>query len=760
MDENQLRLVRSALNSVEQYRADPNGFMKRLTENQFFLEDKKTIWDYFGALTSLSPNFAEKYQKTVLRNYKVPTRKFWKDYVEKMESFIYYMAQVPGERSVILDKALKAFAQSGGLTAEELAQLQSMPLQQKMDLIDQIIQKAGRGGRDQFLGSVRSKPGKGIQGAKQSYTITSSPAATPETHQKLQELGLEEKYVPQVLTTATGETLTSQGTVNTSQTFLTDAEGNRLNTAGAIQTPGTLVGPQGQPLTGPKNSILFGPNDRPLATGLEVIRATDNPGHESLPGAIIPHPTRLHLSPTARAQFQSVAAEAEHFGNLAIIRGRDPAVRTITQTVGNAANQIIPFRSPTSGSNIGLTGIRPRANVGKLASKINPINAKNLSRLAVRGVAAASSSTFAIVLAVIASIMVGTGILNSALGSPPNQTQVRDLENTVLCGVNEPCGKGGTLVSLQANVQKAGPTRVDNDQDITYTLTVTNTGQGSADVVVTDTLPQNVIFRSSEGATCNGGTCTTSSRSVQWRVDGITPNNPRLISLTVTPTAAADNSWVINNAQLTVLRSSGGGGGSITVPIAASLEQIMQQAAQRTNIPIALIRAFVRVEAGGALSYSDAEVAHYSTNNWWEGKVDNASTRLGNDPDIVRGYGYNTCAYTQCAAGSDVRGVAQFLRSTWDNGVAPQLNFSDGHAPDRRLVPDAIIGMAVFNRAHAEEIWRRTGKPAETWDQQTIEMLGNWYCYGTPTPANPNDAACSAGGHTYPYWLWLYYNNP
>lgn len=247
--------------------------------------------------------------------------------------------------------------------------------------------------------------------------------------------------------------------------------------------------------------------------------------------------------------------------------------------------------------------------------------------------------------------------------------------------------------------------------------------------------------------------------TVVWRIRNILPERDISLSLVVTPTAAANDTWIMNQATVNFtetrpLGTPGVPGTGVINVQSASLQAVIDQAAQRVGMEPALMKAFIRVEAQAALSYSEEEFQFYSTPGWWEGLVDNASTRSGNDPIIIRGYGYNTCAYTGCAPGADVRGVTQFEIKTWE-GIAKQLEFSDGHTPDRRNATDAIFGSALLNRENAEYY---AGTPDFQWTEDVIRAAGRIYCGGKSAAHRKLlDGACMAGGKQYEDLLWEFY---
>jgi hypothetical protein len=162
-----------------------------------------------------------------------------------------------------------------------------------------------------------------------------------------------------------------------------------------------------------------------------------------------------------------------------------------------------------------------------------------------------------------------------------------------------------------------------------------------------------------------------------------------------------DTGWMPSEFLCDGSTANTGGNGSVVIGANGDLLSFIQAAANQFHMPAALIQAFIKVEAPRTFDYSAAELAQFSTPGWWNGLTANASTLSGNDPSIIRGYAYNTCAYTPaCAAGADVRGVTQFLLQTF-NSVIAGITFADGHTPDRRIIPDAIMANSALNAQHA-----------------------------------------------------------
>jgi uncharacterized repeat protein (TIGR01451 family) len=117
------------------------------------------------------------------------------------------------------------------------------------------------------------------------------------------------------------------------------------------------------------------------------------------------------------------------------------------------------------------------------------------------------------------------------------------------------------------SITKAGPSTVNTNAPFTYTLTVTNSGQGAANnVQVTDQLPAGVTFVSASGTgwTCtqSGGTvtCTMPSLAANTTAPNITinvtaPSQPGTISNSATVRASNNPSTSSNTVTTTVTQT-------------------------------------------------------------------------------------------------------------------------------------------------------------------------------------------------------------
>jgi len=89
-----------------------------------------------------------------------------------------------------------------------------------------------------------------------------------------------------------------------------------------------------------------------------------------------------------------------------------------------------------------------------------------------------------------------------------------------------------TVVQPELEIEKSGPEQSFIDRDVTYTIEVTNTGDGEArETVLRDNLPNNATFvRASDNGTASEGTVT-------WNLGTLAPDASRQVTVTVKPTA-------------------------------------------------------------------------------------------------------------------------------------------------------------------------------------------------------------------------------
>lgn len=308
-------------------------------------------------------------------------------------------------------------------------------------------------------------------------------------------------------------------------------------------------------------------------------------------------------------------------------------------------------------------------------------------------------------------------------------------------GTSEPIVQGLT-------VSKTGDSEINFGETITYTISVNyddSSGVPGGKIVIVDKLPANTEFVSATGTHTNAG------KTVEWALsDGIAD-----YSFTLVVRPIIDNVEIVN----TVFGRSLASESKLLDSYASNLNAIFADAASTASIPEALLRAIAKTESG-VLGYSSEEVTQFNSLIWWEGLVDNAPTLSGNDPLVRRGYAYNTCLYTSCSPGADVRGAMQFELGTW-NAVASRLSFNDGHSPDRRYVRDVVYGAAYFIRGKIDQYDSRFSfsQNLDNLNETQVKALAKSYCGGNPD-ANTNDPACGYGRHEASVWAYYQeYNN-
>lgn len=119
-----------------------------------------------------------------------------------------------------------------------------------------------------------------------------------------------------------------------------------------------------------------------------------------------------------------------------------------------------------------------------------------------------------------------------------------DLPSSIPPGTETPSNDNeGPLQNL--TIEKRGLTQVKNGEDVLYTLIVTYKGTGSADILITDPLPQNTTFVSATdaGVLENG--------VVKWTIPGLFPNQSQTVQFIAKPTA--DDVWLQNIAEAQII---------------------------------------------------------------------------------------------------------------------------------------------------------------------------------------------------------------
>lgn len=320
-------------------------------------------------------------------------------------------------------------------------------------------------------------------------------------------------------------------------------------------------------------------------------------------------------------------------------------------------------------------------------------------------------------------------------------------------GSSTPNPKPKTIPGLE--LFKSGPSSVE-DQTKTITYTISGKYTGTNEVVLSDPIPSKTKFVAASGKYLPDQSKDGTIRAVSWsfKENGVLEQatNPKTYSFTITVQPEENNIWVVNKVS-----AFAQGGGAID-PVGNSIDDIFVSSAKAYGIPYPFLKAIAATETQ-VLSYQDNEVAQFSDQDWWQGKVDSAPSLKGNDPLILRGYAYNTCAYMNgaCAAGSDVRGAMQFEVKTW-GGVASAIESNVGHPPDRRYVKDVILGAALHIKQKADYYDSRfhfSDNP-QNWNEQQVKAIARVYCGGNPD-ADVTVAACRQSGMGYDEVVWRHY---
>ncbi len=113
-----------------------------------------------------------------------------------------------------------------------------------------------------------------------------------------------------------------------------------------------------------------------------------------------------------------------------------------------------------------------------------------------------------------------------------------------------PVAGNPAVTSNDLEIQKTGPVDVQNGDEILYTLTIKYNGTGTADVLITDPLPQNADFISAtDGGELENGT-------VKWTLPALPSNQTYTVQMRVR--ATMDNIWLQNTAEASVISSNQG----------------------------------------------------------------------------------------------------------------------------------------------------------------------------------------------------------
>ncbi|MBI2596411.1 hypothetical protein HYW46_06820 [Candidatus Daviesbacteria bacterium] len=172
--------------------------------------------------------------------------------------------------------------------------------------------------------------------------------------------------------------------------------------------------------------------------------------------------------------------------------------------------------------------------------------------------------------------------------------------------------------SAQLKISKTAPGAVPNGSPIPYEITVTYIGTGTADITVTDKLPDNTDFTSS-----NPAATPDANRILTWNFPKIQPNQPQKVSFVIQPNK---NDIYVQNTDYgaKITGVTGGGGGEIaactffregdtTVTGGVSglkfnipeWPALINEVTLKVGVPASFIAGFLRVECPDCFATSD-----------------------------------------------------------------------------------------------------------------------------------------------------------
>ncbi len=285
---------------------------------------------------------------------------------------------------------------------------------------------------------------------------------------------------------------------------------------------------------------------------------------------------------------------------------------------------------------------------------------------------------------------------------------------------------------------------------IEYSATYSQPQQGTRldTITVYNDLPTNTEFVSA-GPTAE---YDANAKRVSWKLSDTTNASPLIVRLRPT-----QNNIRVNNTVYALATPAGGG---MIAPPSDSLVATFEAAAREYNVPSALTRAIAKTESGAHDTYSNDDFTTFNQSGWFTGLADDAPTKDQLPELIQRGYAYNTCAYPKSnpiCPGSDVRGITQFLNTTWDS-VKDRIPTISGASGDRRYATDAVYGQARHTRDIIERYdgdFGFSNNPTDFTEAQ-VRAIAISYCAGNPF-ANINVPACSNTSGTYDTKVWNFY---
>lgn len=192
-----------------------------------------------------------------------------------------------------------------------------------------------------------------------------------------------------------------------------------------------------------------------------------------------------------------------------------------------------------------------------------------------------------------------------------------------------------------------------------------------------------------------------------------------------------------------------------------NLNEIFKQTADQVCIPLAALKSISKIEASRTWSYTDEEVAKFSTSGWW---------KTASQEELKRGYCVDTCLTNDCAKinrktntycqpgdgnpdckKTTVFGPMQFEEITWANRFSCKRNsdgtFDNDCLMERCNLKTVIVAAAEKIKANSND--KETGpcdSTTKSWDKNTMMCrVAQSYCgsCGTDWCNNTKRQECS-----------------
>ncbi len=120
----------------------------------------------------------------------------------------------------------------------------------------------------------------------------------------------------------------------------------------------------------------------------------------------------------------------------------------------------------------------------------------------------------------------------------------------------EKTGKDST--TSQITIQKTAPSEVENGASIEFKILVTNKGSGTANIIITDDIPVDTIYKSGDNDPVTEGETV---KKIQWDIKNLPAGQSKTLSFQVEP--QKNDFWIVNQAKGTAQFANSGGNVSI-----------------------------------------------------------------------------------------------------------------------------------------------------------------------------------------------------